>query len=133
VTFSGSGNARAVALGDALAINGPVVAPPKHIFSGDGNVRFGVFPSLTSSQRPDKTVSFVYPDWWGAQGIDDGQPPSAGTGDDTGAVQRAFDSGRPVLFARHYPVTQVTLQGSSLFVDFRNFQLVGKNPAAAPS
>ncbi len=132
VSFSGSGNARAVALGDALAINGPVVAPPKHIFSGDGNVRFGVFPSLTSSQRPDKTVSFVYPDWWGAQGIDDGQPPSAGTGDDTVAVQRAFDSGRPVLFARHYPVTQVTLQGSSLFVDFRNFQLVGKNPGGSP-
>ena len=55
----------------------------------------------------DSPNDFAYPEWWGAPVSDSG-------GDDTPAVQFAFDSGYPVRFLQNYAVDRVTIGGALL-------------------
>ncbi|MCA1615058.1 MAG: cadherin-like domain-containing protein [Acidobacteria bacterium] len=63
-----------VASGQTLTVQGALVAPPRHIFTGAGLVRF----------TGNSGTAVISPDWWGAK---------AGDGsDDTAAFQAALDA-----------------------------------------
>lgn len=113
----------AIATGVTLSLLGNVTAAPRQIFAiaGTGAIQFG----SAANQWPN-SPPVCYPEWWGAGGVN-------GSGDDTLAVQAAFDSHRPVLFLQHYPVSQVILRGNELRVDFNGFQLQGNAGVATKS
>jgi len=79
------GNPINISAGVTLTINGPFEAGLYQVFSGDGDIRFGV-----------GIIKEVYPQWFGAKGdwvmdIDGSSPFGTGT-DDTVAIQKMFDS-----------------------------------------
>lgn len=107
----------AISAGVTLKLLGNLEAPPQQIFVL-ANPTTSVVQFGTSLNQWPNVTPFVYPEYWGAGGVN-------GTGDDTNAVQVAFNSQRPVQFRRNYPVTQVEITFDKRFVDFNGFRLLG--------
>src|SRR3990167_7640906 len=73
LAFEGGGRI-SMASATTATINGSITAPPTHIFTGSGNVRFGSAAA----------ISYVYPQWFGALCND--------SANDLAAIQRAIDA-----------------------------------------
>lgn len=93
-----------ISSGKTLTINGPFSCGSFHCFSGEGDVAFG------------DLVEYVTPSWFA---ISDTFPYA------TSAVQKAFDSNRPVKFTESYTVDNVVIDGSYKTIDFNGFWLTG--------
>lgn len=96
--------------GIAVEIYGPIQAEPRQIFNlqkarlPDGKV---VFANVYNPNDIFKWAQLFY---------------------NTHAVQAAFDSHRPVKFARDYFVTTVKITGGGKTIDFDGYKLSGWNP-----
>ncbi len=110
-----------VATGVTLRLLGGMISEPRQRFNlvGTGTVVFG---NTTSNQKWAVAKMIVYPEYWGARGL---QGPNAATTGDTVAVQACFDSHREFKFLQDYPVTQVILTGNEVTGDFGGFELRG--------
>lgn len=106
-----------------LKLLGEVTAPAQKIYDlvGTGAVMFGSAANQWAYVR-----SIVHPEHWGATGVN-------GSGNDTVAVQAAFDSQRPVVFLQHYLVTQVRIRKNEQHIDFNGFELLGIGGSALKS
>ena len=103
------------ASGVTVHINGPFESALKQCFdiSAGGTIMFG----SAANQWANTYVKQVHPEWWGVVG---------NTGSfDTAAVQAAINTHLPVVFSRHYYVTTILLEGNELFLDARNYALMG--------
>lgn len=88
-----------IASGKTLTINGPFQAGLYQVFDGDGSVVFG-----------SGSVSEVYPEWWGADGVDD----SVAIQQAINSLPQGFpDSGGTVRFTKPSYIidTQITIGG----------------------